>query len=56
MADSVDSNLNNVATLLGEMVAALQGLFLDNIIKVTRLDLCNECNYVKKRAHQERYK
>lgn len=56
VADSVDSDLDNVAMLLGATGAAPRGLFLDNIIRVARSELCDECDYVKERAHQERYK
>ena len=56
VANSVKSNIDNMAMLIGEKGAVPQGLFLDNTITVALLELHNECNYIKEQAHQEGFK
>lgn len=56
VADSINSDLNNLATLLTMANFLPKGLYLDSLIAVAREELTAECDYTREAAAQERFR
>lgn len=56
VADSIDSDLNNLSILLTASRLLPKGLFLDRTIANARTELAWECDYVREAAWQERFR
>ena len=56
VADSIDSDLNNLSMIVKMTGMAPPGLFLDNVIRVGRDELIVECNYLLEAQNQERFR
>lgn len=56
VAESIDSDLNNLKTLVRMTNLLPPGLFIDNIIKVASEELREECDYAREAASQIRYR
>ncbi|CAN0089393.1 unnamed protein product [Ascophyllum nodosum] len=56
VADSVESDLRNLQLLVKLTNILPPGLYIDEIIKVGREELSEECDYEKEAAHQERFR
>lgn len=56
VAESINSDLNNLKRLL--MIANFlpKGLYIDSLISVAREELTNECDYAREAISQERFK
>lgn len=55
VADSMDADLRNVSMLLNVGGFLPKGLFMEEILRVGRKELQNECNYELEQSHQRRY-
>ena len=56
VADSISSDLNNLKLLVSATNLLPPGLYIDEIIKVARVELSEECDYVTELNSQARYK
>ncbi|CAO2192729.1 unnamed protein product [Urochloa humidicola] len=56
VADSIESDIENVRLLLTYTNLIPKGLFLDRAMKVAKLELARECDYVLEASNQKRYK
>lgn len=56
VSDSIDSDLNNLSVLLTASRLLPKGLFLDRTIANARTELAWECDYVREREWQERFR
>ncbi|XP_047057329.1 protein ABC transporter 1, mitochondrial [Lolium rigidum] len=56
VADSIESDIENVRLLLTYTNLIPKGLFLDRAIKVAKEELARECDYVIEASNQKRYK
>ena len=56
VADSISSDLNNLKLLVGATNLLPPGLYIDEIIKVARGELSEECDYTTELESQRRYK
>ena len=56
VADSISSDLNNLKLLVSSTNLLPTGLFIDEIIKVARTELSEECNYTLELENQVKYK
>ena len=56
VAESIDSDLNNLSMLMNISGLAPPGLFLDRVIEVGRSELKAECDYLKEADNQRRFK
>jgi aarF domain-containing kinase len=56
VADSINSDLNNLKGLLTFSNLLPKGLYLDSIIQVAREELTAECDYVREAKAQERFR
>ncbi|KAF9734081.1 hypothetical protein PMIN03_003097 [Paraphaeosphaeria minitans] len=56
VADSIDSDLNNLSILLTASRLLPKGLFLDRTIANARTELAWECDYVREAECQERFR
>ncbi|KAF8661760.1 hypothetical protein HU200_056713 [Digitaria exilis] len=56
VADSIESDIENVRRLLTYTNLIPKGLFLDRAMKVAKLELARECDYVLEASNQKRYK
>uniref|UniRef100_A0ACD5VF12 Uncharacterized protein n=1 Tax=Avena sativa TaxID=4498 RepID=A0ACD5VF12_AVESA len=56
VADSIESDIENVRLLLTYTNLIPKGLFLDRAIKVAKQELARECDYVIEASNQKRYK
>lgn len=56
VADSIDSDLNNLSILLTASRLLPKGLFLDRTIANARTELAWECDYVREAEWQERFR
>lgn len=56
VAESIDSDLNNLKTLVRMTNLLPPGLFIDSIIKVASEELREECDYAKEAISQIRYR
>ncbi len=56
VADSIDSDLNNLERLLLFSGLLPKGLYLENIIKTARVELKRECDYRYEAESQERFR
>uniref|UniRef100_J3KZA4 ABC1 atypical kinase-like domain-containing protein n=1 Tax=Oryza brachyantha TaxID=4533 RepID=J3KZA4_ORYBR len=56
VADSIESDIENVRLLLTYTNLIPKGLFLDRAMKVAKLELARECDYVLEATNQKRYK
>lgn len=55
VAQSIESDLGNLAMLVKLTGLAPKGLFIDNVIRVGRDELKVECNYLNEMANQEAF-
>jgi len=55
VADSIESDLSNLSTLVSATGLAPPGLFLDNVIRVGREELKVECDYRRELESQRRF-
>ncbi|KAI5003494.1 hypothetical protein ZWY2020_030654 [Hordeum vulgare] len=56
VADSIESDIENVRRLLTYTNLIPKGLFLDRAIKVAKQELARECDYFLEASNQKRYK
>ena len=56
VAESVDSDLNNIKRLMRYTKLAPRQLFLDEIIKNARVELKEECDYIKEADKQNKFR
>ena len=56
VADSISSDLNNLKLLVSATNLLPPGLYIDEIIKVARIELSEECDYTTELQSQSRYK
>ncbi|KAG0470269.1 hypothetical protein HPP92_016442 [Vanilla planifolia] len=56
VADSIDSDIENVRRLLDYTNLIPKGLFLDKAMKVARQELSRECDYLLEAANQKRFR
>lgn len=56
VADSIESDIENVKLLLNYTNLIPQGLFLDSAIKVAKEELSRECDYEIEAANQKRFR
>ena len=56
VADSIDSDLNNLSMIVKMTGMTPPGLFIDNVIRVGRDELVLECNYLLEAQNQERFR
>ncbi|KAH7578166.1 hypothetical protein JRO89_XS01G0348000 [Xanthoceras sorbifolium] len=56
VADSIESDIQNVKILLDYTNLIPKGLYLDSAMKVAREELSRECNYVLEAANQKRFR
>jgi len=56
VANSIESDLNNMSMLISMFGFVPKGLFMENIIKVGREELKLECNYLLEKENQERFR
>ncbi|KAL6850061.1 hypothetical protein ACP4OV_020688 [Aristida adscensionis] len=56
VADSIESDIENVRLLLTYTNLIPKGLFLDRAMKVAKEELARECDYVLEASNQKRYK
>ncbi|XP_042429802.1 protein ABC transporter 1, mitochondrial-like isoform X1 [Zingiber officinale] len=56
VADSIDSDIENVRLILDYTNLIPKGLFLDNAIKVAKDELSRECDYELEAANQKRFR
>lgn len=56
VAESIDSDLQNLKTLVRVTNLLPPGLFVDNIIKVASEELSEECDYLREAQSQQRYR
>lgn len=56
VAESIDSDLQNLKTLVKVTNLLPPGLFIDNIIKVASEELSEECDYLREAQSQRRYR
>ena len=56
VAQSIESDLRNLAMLVTMTGLAPKGLFIENVIRVGRDELKVECNYINEMANQQKFK
>ena len=56
VADSIESDLNNLSMIVKMTGLTPPGLFIDNVIRVGRDELTVECNYLLEAQNQERFR
>ena len=56
VANSIESDLNNMSMLISMFGLMPKGLFMENIIRVGREELTVECDYTLERKNQERFR
>jgi len=56
VANSIESDLNNMSMLISMFGFTPKGLFMDKILKVGREELLVECDYNLERQNQERFR
>lgn len=56
VADSIDSDIENVKRLLDYTNLLPKGLYLDQAMKVAKVELARECNYELEAANQKRFR
>lgn len=56
VADSIDSDIDNVRRLLNYTNLIPKGLFLDSAIKVAKEELARECDYILEAKNQKRFR
>ncbi|XP_062209489.1 protein ABC transporter 1, mitochondrial-like isoform X2 [Phragmites australis] len=56
VADSIESDIENVRLLLTYTNLIPEGLFLDRAVQVAKQELARECDYVLEASNQKRYK
>lgn len=56
VADSIDSDIDNVKLLLDYTNLIPKGLFLDSAMKVAKEELSRECDYELEAANQKRFR
>ena len=56
VANSIESDLKNLTMLVKITGLAPKGLFIDNVVRVGRDELKVECNYLREKDHQKRFK
>jgi aarF domain-containing kinase len=56
VANSIESDLQNLTMLVKMTGFAPKGLFIDNVIRVGREELKVECDYLREKDHQLRFK
>eukprot|EP01038_Epipyxis_sp_PR26KG_P010968 gene10968-14728_t len=56
VADSIESDLNNLRLLVDMANVLPPGLFINQIINVARTELTEECNYIAEAKSQTRYR
>ncbi len=56
VANSIDSDLNNLSMIVKMTGLTPPGLFIDNVIRVGRDELAVECNYLLEAENQERFR
>ncbi|XP_078161004.1 ABC transporter 1 [Carex rostrata] len=56
VADSIESDIENVKLLLNYTNLIPKGLFLDSAIKVAKLELARECDYILEAQSQKRFR
>eukprot|EP01130_Rhizamoeba_saxonica_P015936 TRINITY_DN7265_c0_g1_i1.p2 TRINITY_DN7265_c0_g1~~TRINITY_DN7265_c0_g1_i1.p2 ORF type:complete len:471 (-),score=104.58 TRINITY_DN7265_c0_g1_i1:1821-3233(-) len=54
VAESIDSDLNNLASFLKMAGILPPGMYLDKTISVAKTELKNECNYIKEASYHNR--
>ena len=54
--DSIDSDLNNLSLLLAASALLPKGLFLDSTIKATKVELADECDYLREAECARRFR
>ena len=55
VADSIDSDIENVMRLVRWTNFAPKGLYIDEVMRVARKELKLECDYVHEAAMQQQY-
>ena len=55
VADSIDSDIENVMRLVRWINFAPKGLYIDEVMRVARKELKLECDYVHEAAMQQQY-
>lgn len=56
IVESIDSDLNNLKTLVTFSNLLPKGLYLDNTIRVTKQELAWECDYLREASNATRFK
>ena len=56
VAESIESDLNNLKTLITMANVVPKGVYIDQIIKVAGSELKEECNYIKEASSQMTYR
>lgn len=56
VAKSIESDLKNLTMLVKMTGLAPKGLFIDNVVRVGRDELKVECDYLREKDHQKRFK
>ena len=55
IANSIDSDLDNFKLLVDVLGIFPRGLYIDELINVSRIELRDECDYLREAAYQRRY-
>jgi len=56
VAEGIESDLNNLTRLITWTNLLPKGLYLDSLVKHTRRDLVQECDYLQEAGHQSAFK
>merc|ERR1711871_83944 len=56
VADSISSDLNNLKLLVSATNLLPPGLYIDEIIRVARIELSEECDYINESENQTKYR
>ena len=56
VAQSIDSDINNLTTVLNVWNILPQGLYVENVMNVARVELAWECNYVREAECSEKFR
>ena len=54
--ESIDSDLDNLSLLLAASALLPKGLFLDSTIKATKIELADECDYLREAECAKRFR
>ena len=55
ISNSIDSDLDNFKMLVDVLGVFPRGLYIDELIRVSRSELTDECNYLREAAYQIKY-